>query len=219
MRKGKRFTDLVISTSDSKQVLGHCAFIAAASIYILFLMSDPEFFNILAINSKHKRNVTASNRADNQYNHQPNIAILEEDILEAADIVDSDIKPASQTQLSTVQKAELSESAAVMEAIIDWVYEDKISEDSKLYADIYKAASKYHFKDLCAYIASQIDQLKDNAKFIVSMTRIAFEQNDESLIRKLAPIFKANPSLRQTSEYKTQLNEYGLQLLEYIMKC
>lgn len=101
---------------------------------------------------------------------------------------------------------------------MDWLYEDHVPTDPEIFTGIYKAACRYHIKELCTYTVSQIEQLKDNAELIISMMRIALEQRDEDTIRKTVAIFKANPSLRQNPEYQEQLGKYGLQLVEHFMK-
>lgn len=111
---------------------------------------------------------------------------------------------------SIIQRIYVLETAAVMEAIMDWLYEDRIFEDSDMFADIYRAASKYKLEELCNYIVSQIEHYEDDAKFVTSMMKIALEHKDEKLIRELVPIFKANTVLHKSSELEAQLSQYKL---------
>jgi hypothetical protein len=105
-----------------------------------------------------------------------------------------------------------------MKSVIDWLYEDRIPEDPEILADIYGATIKYHLEKLSAYIIVQIKKHKDNAKFIISMIKVALEQKNEKLISQLVPIFKANSSWYQHPEFKRKLEQHSLQLMKYFMQ-
>jgi hypothetical protein len=55
-------------------------------------------------------------------------------------------------QKDSTLKVTVPESAAVIKAIIYWLYKNSISKDSEILAEIYKAAQKYHIRELCDYI-------------------------------------------------------------------
>lgn len=151
----------------------------------------------------------------------PNITVSREDFSKTPNecfdtITSSEAGLATQKHIKEVIK--VSETAIVMEEIINWLYTDKISADSELFPDIYEAAQKYQQKSLCNYIEDQIEELKDNHKFIISMMRIALEQEKEDLIKKLISIFRANKTLYKSTEFKKQLGQYGMQLTTYLFE-
>jgi hypothetical protein len=94
----------------------------------------------------------------------------------------------------------------------------KAPEDPEILADIYKTANEYDLKELCSHIENQVERFKDSYRFIVGMMRIALEQNNEDLIKRLIPIFKTNKALHQSSEFRILLSQYAMQLAEYLLK-
>lgn len=190
-----------ISTSDRKEVFAHCLLIAVKSIFFVLILGL-DFYNAL-IGMR-----------------QPDITVLEGDF-SSVDANNSSTE-ARQTACSShpniTLRVTVPETAAVVEAITDWLYEYNMPRDPEMFADIYKAAVKYNFKEVSSYIVSQIDHLKDDAKFIISMMQMALELKDEDLIKELIPIFKVNDSWQYIPEFKEKLGQHSFQLMIYFMK-
>lgn len=182
----------------------------------------PEFHAIISDTRSNQPNILASNTSSFWGHNQPNITILKEDFTGIFNSSDSNVvttrRATVSSQLNIVQRVTVPETAAVIEAIIDWLYESKIPGEAEQLADIYKAASKYKLAALRSLIVGQIEQLKGNTAFIISMMKIALEQKNEDLIKIIVPIIKSDGLMRQSLEFQTQLSQYGLLLAEYFVK-
>lgn len=191
---------------------------------------DPAFYAALfnTKNSPQDNDQPNIRIADNnpQDNDQPNIIITnantnkdcfgvsETDSSMITDTIKADLSD----QQSSVQRVTVTETAAVTEAIMDWIYEDRVPEDPEILSDFYNAAEKFNIKLQCDSIYSLIKQNEGNTKLILTMTESALERKDENLLRILIPIFKSNDSLRRSPEYTERLGRYGLVLSEYYMR-
>lgn len=184
------------------------------------LILDPGFYNMLVSIS---RSSIMTLNADSPWNtDQPNIVLVEERFPSTSDVTSQNVAIPGKTRNPQQSNIALSvtvlETAVVMEAVINWLYEKVIPEDPEILPNIYCAACKYKLKDLRMYIESRIENYNDNVAFIAKMVRIALWQGNEEVLKRLVSIFKRNRALLETSEYTTLLNQHGTQLMEYFIE-
>lgn len=198
----------------------HIAYLLKPRVNTQILILDPEFYNILVDISQ--SDIVASSIYKRYNINQSNTTLVEKDSSGASYPANPNITTAEKSKTASQASFALSvtvpETAAVMEAIINWLYEKTIPEDSETFGNIYKAACKYNFRDLRVHIESQIEQRKENIAFITEMMEIALEQSNEEVLKKLVSVFKKNKALLKTSEFTALLDQYGVRLMEHFIE-
>lgn len=182
-------------------------------------MSDPDFYTALSEVNNNEPNIAILDDSDTPAStstFQPNVVILKEDF-SAIFNADSGIYTADASKIYAAKAVVVPETAAVMEVIMHWLYEDSMPEILDEIADIYNAAKKYQLKTLQNILVKRLDRFNSGAKSIVKMMESALEQQNEEVLKKLVSIFKEDKALRRAPEFTALLNQYGVRLMEYFI--